>query len=109
VSRLPVSLPTRRIWLFGGVAGAVGGAADAVGTVRGVAATGVDDAVDAIVGAVAVCWWKSGPKGGRRHNSLPSLTFARLLLLLVRGEETLKLNRTIKETRKYSADRRPKD
>jgi hypothetical protein len=41
--------------------------------------------------------------------SLPSLSSAGSLLLLARGKETLRLNGTIKETEKYSADRRPKD
>jgi hypothetical protein len=39
----------------------------------------------------------------------PSLATTRLLLLLILGEETIKLNNTVKETRNYSADRRPKD
>jgi hypothetical protein len=41
--------------------------------------------------------------------SLPSLASVRLLLLLSRGKETLRLNRTVKETMKHSTDRRPKD
>jgi hypothetical protein len=50
------------------------------------------------------CWWKSGPKGGRRHNSPlsslpPALATTRLLLLLALGEETIKLNNTVKETK----------
>jgi hypothetical protein len=41
--------------------------------------------------------------------SLLSLATTRLLLLLAHGEETIKLNNTVRETRKYSADRRSKD
>jgi hypothetical protein len=41
--------------------------------------------------------------------SLPLPTTTRLLLLLAQGEEKLKLNNTVKETRKYSAYRRPED
>jgi hypothetical protein len=41
--------------------------------------------------------------------SLPSLATTRLLLLLAQEEEMLKLNNTVKETREYSVDRRPKD
>jgi hypothetical protein len=41
------------------------------------------------------CWWRSGPKGGRRHNSPlnslpPSLTITRLLLPLGHGKEMRK-------------------
>jgi hypothetical protein len=66
-------------------------------------------------GVVAVrrgkCWWKSGPKGGRRHNSpLSSLPpFGCLLgplLLLVRGKGTLYL---IEQQRKQGNTQQTED
>jgi hypothetical protein len=45
------------------------------------------------------CWWRSGPKGGRRHNSpLSSLSLSllsrRVLLLLVQRRKMQELNNT---------------
>jgi hypothetical protein len=60
------------------------------------------------------CWWKSGPKGGRRHNSPlsslpPFACFHKATTSTCARGGNAKLNRTVKETRKYSEDRRPKD
>jgi hypothetical protein len=61
---------------------------------------------------VVYCWWKSGPKGGRRHNSpLSSLPPFGCFLKASTSTRARKgnaiLNRTAKETKKYSTDRRP--
>jgi hypothetical protein len=46
---------------------------------------------------LAVCWWRSGPRGGRRHNNpLSSLSLSllprRVLLLLALRRKIQKLN-----------------
>jgi hypothetical protein len=56
-----------------------------------------------------------GPEGWTPTQQPPEFSpslhsaLARFLLLLERGEKTIKLNRTERETRKYSADRRSQD
>jgi hypothetical protein len=61
------------------------------------------------------CWWKSGPKGGRRHNSPLSSIFPfacyyeATSTIRARKGKVETLNSTGNETRRYSADRRPKD
>jgi hypothetical protein len=61
------------------------------------------------------CWWRSGPKGGRRRNS-PLSSFPRFAYYDeatsttgARKGNAETLSNTGKETRKYSVDRRPKD
>jgi hypothetical protein len=61
------------------------------------------------------CWWRSGPKGGRRHNS-PLSSFPPYACYYeatsttkARKGNVETLNSTGNETRKYSVDRRPKD
>jgi hypothetical protein len=61
------------------------------------------------------CWWRSGPKGGRRHNS--PLSSFRPIAYYYEATSTTRaregnaetLNCTGNETRKYSAERRPKE
>jgi hypothetical protein len=61
------------------------------------------------------CWWRSGPKGGRRHNS-PLSSFppfgyyygATTTTRAKKGNAGI-LNSTRNETRMDSVDRRPKD
>jgi hypothetical protein len=77
-------------------------------------ARGLRGARDLAGALLAIYWWKSGPKGGRRHNSPlsslpPFACFRKASTSTCARRGNAKLNRTVKETRKYSADRRPKD
>jgi hypothetical protein len=61
------------------------------------------------------CWWRSGPKGGCRHNSplssLPPFGYRYEATSTTRARKgnAETLNNTGKETGKYSVDQRPKD
>jgi hypothetical protein len=60
------------------------------------------------------CWWKSGPKGGRRHNSplnsLPSFALSREVPTSTPTRARKGNTETYKDrTRKFLANRRPKD
>jgi hypothetical protein len=61
------------------------------------------------------CWWRSGPKGGCRHNSplssLPPFGYRYEATSTTRARKgnAETLNNTGKETEKYSVDQRPKD
>jgi hypothetical protein len=56
------------------------------------------------------CWWRSGPKGGRQHNSplssFPPFTcyYEATSTTKARKGKVETLNSTLNETRKYSAD-----
>jgi hypothetical protein len=61
------------------------------------------------------CWWRSGPKGERRHNSplnsFPPFGYCYEATSTTRARKgnAERLNNTGKETSKYLVDRRPKD